>query len=145
VTELDEVVQELVRDLETVGLDRDFALYDLASREWIHRGDGVAQDPPSGFGSKGRVAVLLGSQRLVADDEQPISPRSTLEMVSFVQDCVTDEVGFGWPEYRPGGRYRGVLAPTAVAAAVWWSLDGDPLHPLGALPSLPRGTIKVEA
>ena len=137
--------QGVVRDLDTAGLGHGFALYCLKSRSWIHRAKGVASEPPDDFGAEGYVAVLLGSQRRIAEVGGAYSAQSMVQVLSFLQDCVIDEVGYGRPEYHADGRYVALLAPSAVADAVWWSLDGESICPVGALPTLPSGTIQLEA
>ena len=137
--------KDIVRDLDTVGLGQAFALYCLKSRSWIHRAKDVSSEPPSDFGAEGYVAVLLGSQRRIAEVGGADSAQSMVQILSFLQDCVIDEVGYGWPEYHADGRYVALLAPLAVADAVWWSLDGESICPVGGLPSLPSGTIKLDA
>ncbi|WP_426322532.1 hypothetical protein [Microbacterium sp. E-13] len=53
-----------------------------------------------------------------------------IDVVGFVQDWVTDELGTGWPELVDGtGGFTAVLAPAVVdGELVWQGRGGDAIR-----------------
>jgi hypothetical protein len=136
-----EVARRIGTDLATVGLRDGFGVYSLAGQDWVHAPERGSTTVPEGFEGDGYVAVLLGAQHLV--DVSGGSPLPAwVEVLSFVQDCATDELGFGWPEAYEDGRFLAVLQPAVHAGDLVWLSRGTPLAPVGRLSALRSGTIK---
>jgi hypothetical protein len=142
VTAAGELAERVGADLATVGLRDGFGVYSLVAQDWVRAPEREPARAPEGFDGDGYVVVMGGAQHLV--DLPAGSPMPAwVEVVSFVQDCATDELGFGWPEAYENGRFSALLQPAVRAGDLVWLSRGTPLAPVGGLGSLPSGTIKT--
>ena len=129
-------------DLGTISLRGAFGLYCLHQQTWVHRPGNGPGTAPAGFGSQGYVAAMFRSWHLVGGDV-PSSGPDWVAVLSFVQDCAMDELGHGWPELYEDGRFSALLQPGSTRGQLSWLRSGQPFVPVGALGSLPSGTVKA--
>jgi hypothetical protein len=137
-----ELARRVGADLATVGLGSGFGVYSLTTHDWVHAPERGWTPAPEGFDGDGYVVLMAGAQHLVDVPTGSALP-AWVDVVSFVQDCVTDELGYGWPEAYEDGRFLAVLQPAVRAGDLVWLARNTTLAPVGGLGALPTGTIKT--
>jgi hypothetical protein len=129
------IVAAVLTDLRAVNLAPDVAVFDLAEQTSIV-GAGPA---PDGYDDEGHVIRVGGSTHLLGRDAE--GEPDLVEVVSFLQDWVIDELNAGWPE-RIGaeGEFIELLQPAMVDGVVAWTGHAGRVAAVGELSSVPIRT-----
>lgn len=128
-------------DMATVGVKGTLGVFSLHEQAWICGGRDQPDEVAADFGSSGFVVALFNSQHLVGGGIDSASV-DWVDVLSFVQDLVMDELGHGWPELYNEGRFVAVLEPGLADGRLVWMQSGQALVAVGSLISLPSETVK---